>query len=46
MKKAVKNDLIERQQRIQELLKALNDCPEEDMIWIINQLQELGYTFE
>lgn len=33
--------LINKRIRIQELLEALQEAPEEDAVWIINQLQEI-----
>lgn len=37
--------LLQKEQRIQELLKALDKCQDKDIVWIVNQLQELGYQF-
>lgn len=37
--------LLEKQTKIQELLKALENCPEKDIVWIVNELQSLGYKF-
>ncbi len=36
---------MKKQQKIQEYLKVLKKCPEEDVVWLVNQLQELGYKF-
>ncbi|MCK9370897.1 hypothetical protein M0R04_13385 [Candidatus Dojkabacteria bacterium] len=35
----------QKQDKIQEYLKALDKCPDEDIVWLVNQLQELGYNF-
>ena len=40
-----KKEYVKRHQRIAELLEALNTAPDEDIVWIVNQLQELGFEF-